>query len=87
MARVCARRAVGIVIGEFLQRFPFQRVNPSSYDRLTAFIDFPGIEPELVESARRFLIKVDADHQLPPGIDLIQDAQRMAEKLLFYQPG
>ncbi len=82
MARVCARRAAGIVIGEFLYRSGHTRVNRSAYDRMSVFLEIPNIDEEAREINRHFLLKVNHTGQLPVTIDLIKDALWLKEHLL-----
>jgi hypothetical protein len=82
MARVCARRAAGIVIGEYLIRQGFSGLNNSAYDRLTLFASLEDVDEKCKEIAGHFLLKVDQDHQLGENIDLIQDIIWLKGKLL-----
>ena len=43
MARVCARRAAGIIIGEYLNRLGYSNLTHSAYARLTLFYKLPEI--------------------------------------------
>lgn len=82
MARVCARRAAGIVIGEFLERHGRTNLSHSAYERLTAFNHLPGVDPKFKLIANHFLLKVDHDHKLPGDVDLIADVQVLEKELL-----
>ena len=82
MARVCARRAAGIVIGEYLIRQGFSGLNSSAYDRLTLFDSLEDMDERCKEVARHFLLKVGQNHRLPEDIDLIQDITWLRGKLL-----
>ncbi len=82
MARVCARRAAGILIGEFLHRRGYTGVNRSAYDRVSIFLELPGVAENTREISRHFIMQVDHAHQLPVNADLIQDAIWLKDNLL-----
>ena len=82
MARVCARRAAGIVIGEYLIRQGFSGLKNSAYDRLTLFARLEEVDERCKEVAGHFLLKVGQDHRLGENIDLIQDIIWLKGKLL-----
>ena len=82
MARVCARRAAGVVIGEVLRRRGFTSLPPSIYDRWQMFADIPGLPPQYKDIAAHFLVRVTPEHTLPLPVDLIAEAQQLAAILL-----
>jgi hypothetical protein len=82
MARVCARRAAGIIIGEYLNRLGYSGMTNSAYDRLSIFNDLPSVEEKYKEIARHFLIKVNLEHNLPVKADLINDVIWLKENLI-----
>ena len=82
MARVCARRAVGIIIGEYLNRLGYAGMCNSAYDRLSLFNNLPNVEEKYKEIAKHFLIKVNLDHNLPVKADLISDVIWLKENLI-----
>ncbi len=82
MARVCARRAVGIVIGEYFQRNKIPQDNPSAYDRLRYIQKLPDISEEVLSIIGHFLARVNAAHSLPIEVDLITEAQQLRTILL-----
>ena len=82
MARVCARRAVGIIIGEYLNRLGYTGMSNSAYDRLSLFNNLPNVEEKYKEIAKHFLIKVNLDHNLPVKADLISDVIWLKENLI-----
>ena len=81
-ARVCARRAVGIAIGEYLHRIQIPDPGNSAYERLVLFNSLPFIAESLKEISAHFLIRVTPDHDLPIEADLIQEAIYLKDKLL-----
>jgi hypothetical protein len=82
MARVCARRAAGIVIGEYLKRLGYSNLTHSSFDRLSLFDSFPDVNENYKEVASHFLIKVNPDHKFPLDADLISDVIWLEKSLL-----
>lgn len=86
LARVCARRAAGIIIGEYLSRQGYRDQSVSAIERLNVFISLPQVDKEFQDIASHFLLKVDNDHKLPENIDLIDDAQWLAKNLLLETP-
>ena len=87
MARVCARRATGVIVGEYLRRFGYTKLSTSIFDLISFFLSLPGIDRQCQDIASHFLIKVNNDHSLPNDIDLISDAHWLAENLLFERTG
>lgn len=83
MARVCARRAAGIVIGEYLQRKGYTNLSDSAYARLTLFTSLHDEDPEYKEIASHCLMKVNQDRQLTLKIDLINEVILLKNSLLL----
>jgi hypothetical protein len=81
-ARVCARRAAGIIIGEYLGRKGFTELTHSSYDRIARFNDLPDLDQKFKEIANHFLLKVNSDHKLPLDADLIREVMWLEKNLL-----
>ena len=82
MARVCARRAVGIVLGEYFRRNQIPMDSPSAYDRLRFMEKLPGISGDLLTKIQYFLVRVSPDYSLPVEADLIAEAQQIKRILL-----
>jgi len=83
MARVCARRAAGVVIGEYLLRRGYTKPDPSAYDRLTLFNSLPDVNEDLKAITSHFLMHVSTDRNLPGQIDLIVEAEWLKKNLLW----
>jgi hypothetical protein len=83
MARVCARRAAGIIIGEYLSRRGHKNLKASVYSRLLLFNSLPYMDEAVKEIAGHFLLKVNHDRTLPVDVDLISEAERLAKILLL----
>jgi hypothetical protein len=81
-ARVCARRAVGILLGEYLSRQGIANPGPSAYARLRLFQSLPHLAPPVREGINHFLLHVAPDRTLPGNIDLIADAEWLATHIL-----
>ncbi len=83
MARVCARRAAGIVVGEYLRRTGnMDKMSNSALERLSVFNRLPEVDEETKQIGQHFLMKVNQDHELDAGIDLIEDAMWLKDNLL-----
>lgn len=81
MARVCARRAVGIAIGFYLRENGHPDPGKSAYDRLRYLCNLPDMPEELKQVASHFLIRVNPDRKLPLDIDLISEARWLIKQL------
>ncbi len=86
MARVCARRAVGILIGEYLTRREITNQGASIYDRFSIFNALPDIDAQTKELVSHFLLTVDTTHSLPDNIDLLSEAQWLERSSLPDNP-
>jgi hypothetical protein len=84
-ARVCARRAAGMAARDFLSRHqqkPEEAVQDRhnkdrAYVALQELAKFPGLAPELKSAAISLTIRVSPEFQLPNGIDLIAEANKL----------
>ena len=82
MARVCARRAAGIVIGEYLHRRGDAGQDENAYTRLSRFMSLPNIDARFKEVCSHLLMKVDPAHRLPGDPDLLSEVNWLAQALL-----
>jgi hypothetical protein len=82
MARVCARRAAGIIVTEFLARQGYLLESPSAIEQIRFLIDLPETSEEVRRSAELMITRLDTDHKLPVDTDLIAEAQWLAQVLL-----
>lgn len=82
MARVCARRAVGELLGEYFQRRGIPVRTPSAYDRLHLLVSLPDVEAQVKTIAEHFLLRITPEHTLPVEADLIAEADWLAQALL-----
>lgn len=81
-ARVCARRAVGTLIGEYLSKQGITGFSDSALDRIKFLVDMPGISQDIRGVAGYFLLRVEPDHSLPIDVDLISEAHWLKNNLL-----
>ncbi|MCI0521552.1 MAG: hypothetical protein L0Z70_15010, partial [Chloroflexi bacterium] len=58
MARVCARRAAGIAIGEYLQRRGLPDPGPNAYNRIQRLASLREVAPEVSRVASHLLARV-----------------------------
>ncbi len=82
MARVCARRAAGAIIGEYLQRIGRPQSGPSAYDRLRFFYAQEDLPAEARAVAAHFIERITPEHELPVEADLLAEARWLADALL-----
>jgi hypothetical protein len=81
-ARVCARRAAGVIIGEYLRRRGTPLANASAFVRLQHLQTLPEVSPRLREVAGYFLARVTPEHGLPVEADLVKEVQWLGKELL-----
>lgn len=82
MARVCARRAAGIVAGEYFLRNRLPDPKPSAYERLKILGSLESVSGEVQELSQHFLVRNTPDFILPIDADLVADARVLAALLL-----
>jgi hypothetical protein len=83
MARVCARRAAGIVIGEYLARHSHTNPTNSAFERLILFTQLPEVDQSYKIVAHHCLMKVNRKYELPLDSDLISEVIWLEKSLLF----
>jgi len=81
-ARVCARRAAGLIIGEFFRRRGGLQPGTSAYERLKFLRQQPEISQEIRQVAAHFLVRITPNHELPVEADLIAEARLLQSELL-----
>lgn len=82
MARVCARRAAGLIAGEYLRRRGLAHLNPSAYARLQYLLSLPDLSPQVQEIASHFMVRITTNHTLPVDADLVAEAHWLGKELL-----
>lgn len=81
-ARVCARRAAGHVVGEYLRRQGLQVNSMNALTRLKETLARSEITDESKATLEHFLIHTTPEFKLPFGVDLIEDVRFLARELL-----
>ena len=82
MSRVCARRAVGILIGEYLDRQGINITGMGAYDLIHYLCEKSAIDPAIRDVASHYLLRVTPEGNLPVPIDLIAEAFLLKDMLL-----
>ncbi len=80
-ARVCARRAAGQAARQFLTRRGNSPRTSSAYDTLQLIAGDASLPARIREHAAHLTLRVDEEFKLPPGIDLVAEAQELCEAL------
>ncbi len=84
-ARVCARRAAGVAIRDFLHR-QGRPAEGSAYDLLLALQALPDVAENAQRAAAMLSERVTPDHHLPSEGDLLKEARKLID-LLAPRPG
>ena len=85
-ARVCARRAAGIAIREYLTRKQIRPPSTSAVDLLNLLKDDPLLSPRLKLIADHLTLHVTEEFKLPVNADLITEARVLCDELLNQKP-
>lgn len=81
-ARVCARRAAGIAVREYLTRNGMHSGNASAYDLLNHIKGDPLLSPDLKLIADHLTLRVTEEFKLPVNVDLVAEARKLCDELL-----
>ncbi|MDP1714179.1 MAG: hypothetical protein Q8L41_05480 [Anaerolineales bacterium] len=81
-ARVCARRAAGIAIREYLTRRGRRIPSSSAYDLLNLLKEDALLPPDLKLVADHLTVRVTEAFKLPVEADLIAEARLLCDWLL-----
>lgn len=81
-ARVCARRAAGIAVREYLTRQGIRPPSISAYDLLNLLKEDPQLSPGLKRIADHLTLRVTEEFKLPVDADLVAEAQHFCTTLL-----
>jgi HEPN domain-containing protein len=82
-ARVCARRAAGIAIREYLTRQGIRPPSVSAYDLLNFIKDDPRLSADLKRIADHLTLRVTEEFKLPVDADLVAEARTLCKDLLL----
>ena len=81
-ARVCARRAAGIAIRDYLTRKGTPPPSLSAVDLLNLFKDNLFLSPDLKLIADHLTLRVTEEFKLPVDADLVAEARKLCDELL-----
>lgn len=81
-ARVCARRAAGIAIRDYLTRKGAPPPSLSAVDLLNLLKDNPLLSPDLKLIADHLTLHVTEEFKLPVDADLVAEARKLCDELL-----
>lgn len=81
-ARVCARRAAGIAIKDYLTRKGIRPPSISAYDLLNYIKEDPLLPPDLKLVAEHLTVRVTEEFKLPIDVDLIVESRQLCEWLI-----
>jgi HEPN domain-containing protein len=81
-ARVCARRAAGIAVREYLTRQGIRPPSTSAYDLLNLLKEDPRLSPDLKEIADHLTLRVTKEFKLPVPADLVAESREFCKQLL-----
>lgn len=80
-SRVCARLAAGYAVQKFLSEQGVPNIPKSTHQTMLAASRLTTLPDSLRGSLRNLTMRVNEDHQLPPGVDLIKEAARLIQGL------
>jgi hypothetical protein len=80
--RVCARRAAGIAIREYLTQKGTRPPNMSAYDLLNLLKEEPHLSQELRQAVEHLTLRVNEEFELPVQADLVAEARFLCQALL-----
>ena len=80
--RVCARRAAGIAIREYLTRQGQRPPSMSAYDLLNLLKQDLSLPPALQPVLDHLTVRVTEEFKLPVEADLVADARALCQTLL-----
>jgi hypothetical protein len=81
-ARVCARRAAGVAIREYLTRRGISAPSTSAYDLLNRLTESPEITPDLRQICIHLTLRVTDEFKLPVDVDLINESRQLCIALM-----
>ena len=82
-ARVCARRAAGIAIREYLTRKGTLVPSMSAYDLLNLLKEDALLPPDLQRIVDHLTVRVTEEFQLPFEADLLAESRVLCDWLLY----
>ena len=79
--RVCARRAAGISIREYLLSRGIKPPSVSAYDLLKYLEEMDETPPDLKQASAYLRLRVNEDFRLPVNVDLVAEAKKISTAL------
>jgi hypothetical protein len=81
-ARVCARRAAGLAIGQYYEHCLEKPSPTSAYVLLQWFSERAEIPQDLRDAASRLIVRVTPEYKLPHFEDPLEDARFLVKAIL-----
>jgi HEPN domain-containing protein len=81
-ARVCARRASGVAIREYLSRQGMTPPSTSAYDLLKILGEMDETPADLQRASAYLRLRVTEEFRLPVDVDLVAEAKKLCAALL-----
>lgn len=81
-ARVCARRAAGHVIDEYLRRKGNRATGGSAYNQIQFLASQPGLSHQVYEILEHLMLRVTPEHKLPVEVDLLSEVRILSMELI-----
>ncbi len=81
-ARVCARRAAGVAIREYLTRRGIKPPSVSAYDLLKVLEEMDDTPADLRQASTYLRLRVTEEFRLPVDVDLVAEAKKICSVLL-----
>jgi len=79
--RVCARRAAGIAIREYLIQRGINPPSVSAYDLLKFLDEMDDTPPDLRQASAYLRLRVTEEFRLPVDVDLVAEAKKICTAL------
>jgi len=81
-ARVCARRAAGLVAQIYMKRSGVSTPNMTAYERVNLLRGWPDLPAGVDEVIAHMTTRVNENFELPIDADLVAEARWLAQALL-----
>jgi len=81
-ARVCARRAAGIVAEEYMKRGGVSTPGMNAYERVKLLGAWPDMPEGVDDVVQHMTTRVNENYELPVEADLVAEARWLARTLL-----
>ena len=81
-ARVCARRAAGVAIREYLTRRGIEPPSTSAYDLLKVLDEMHETPADVRQATVYLRLRVTEEFRLPVDVDLVAEAKKICTALL-----